>query len=287
MANPHALAARLALNTGDDLGQLSDGLGSATNPTGLYGIYGLALAALAQTFDTPAQALVVLSSFEQQARRELRVTFADSAELGQRTGATMLNIYGVNVNGPSLLSSQLISTATDSALSVVQAQIIAARSAIQFGTFDKAAVLGDGERVGLLNPLPVIRESTRLITATSQVVQDDTIARAVASEPVQYGYQAIAAINERTTECCLEVHGQVIPLDGQFELTGEPRYADFMSKPPFHWYCRTTMALVPMRDAGDAVTDELLAAAEREQQLRKSGNWNTTTKPVSGVSRRG
>jgi len=80
--NQHRAAAALAVTAGDALGELSDGLGSATNPTGLYGIYGLALAALAQTFDTPAQALVVLSSFEQQARRELRVTFADSAELG-------------------------------------------------------------------------------------------------------------------------------------------------------------------------------------------------------------
>jgi len=51
--------------------------------------------------------------------------------------------------------------------------------------------------------------------------------------------QAVAAISPETTDCCLRVHGQIQPLDKPYQLTGEPRFADEMMYPSFHWNCRT------------------------------------------------
>ena len=59
----------------------------------------------------------------------------------------------------------------------------------------------------------------------------------------KYQKQAIATIDERTTDCCLRAHGQIQPLDEPFHLTGTPRFADEVQDPPFHWYCRTSEAL--------------------------------------------
>lgn len=54
--------------------------------------------------------------------------------------------------------------------------------------------------------------------------------------------QAIAAIDDRTTECCLKVHSQIQDLDKPYKLTGTPRFQDEMMFPGFHWRCRTSSA---------------------------------------------
>jgi len=82
--------------------------------------------------------------------------------------------------------------------------------------------------------------------------------------------QACAAIDERTTDCCLRVHGQVVPLRKKFKLTGEPRYADRLAWSPFHWYCRTSVALVTADEVEDDLTEQMLAAAAAELARREA-----------------
>lgn len=52
----------------------------------------------------------------------------------------------------------------------------------------------------------------------------------------KYQKQVIAAIDERTTDTCLRVHGQIKDIGKPFELTGTPRYSDEKQHPPFHQY---------------------------------------------------
>lgn len=83
------------------------------------------------------------------------------------------------------------------------------------------------------------------------------------TEPdVNYQKQAIATIDERTTDCCLKVHGQIQNIDDPFILTGTPRFADEMQDPAFHWYaivagemCVTDKGNVPIENIkiGDKV----------------------------------
>lgn len=65
----------------------------------------------------------------------------------------------------------------------------------------------------------------------------------VAEQVPEVGKQAIAAIGKNTTDCCLRVHGQIKRVSEPFELTGEPRFADRMMAPSFHWNCRTAVAM--------------------------------------------
>lgn len=84
----------------------------------------------------------------------------------------------------------------------------------------------------------------------------------------EYGRQAVAVVDERTTDCCLRVHGQWQAMGEPFKLTGEPRYADEMMQPPFHYACRTVVALVRRQDATDDLTTRLRNAARDELNAR-------------------
>ncbi|NOK59131.1 MAG: hypothetical protein GFH27_549283n409 [Chloroflexi bacterium AL-W] len=88
----------------------------------------------------------------------------------------------------------------------------------------------------------------------------------------QRGYQkqAIAAVDGRTTRCCLNVHGQIRELDEMFHLTGTPRYGDYLLQPAFHDQCRTVMALyAPEMEMIGATTEELRRTAKTERDRRK------------------
>lgn len=78
----------------------------------------------------------------------------------------------------------------------------------------------------------------------------------------QFQKQAIAAIDKRTTQCCLKVHGQIQNLDQPFVLTGTPRFADRIQNPPFHHRCRTAVSLyTPAMEAVGIPTATMRAQA--------------------------
>jgi hypothetical protein len=98
--------------------------------------------------------------------------------------------------------------------------------------------------------------------------------------------QVIAGIDERTTDCCLRVHGQIQNLDDEFILTGTPRFADKMKRPPFHAHCRTaeTLWLAEFEEVG-VTTAEMREAALAEREARKDGS-RVEIHPAHATSRR-
>ena len=104
----------------------------------------------------------------------------------------------------------------------------------------------------------------------------------------EYDKQAIATIDAVTTDCCLQVHGQIQPLDKPFELTGTPRFADHVDNPPFHWHCRTVESLytVKMEDKG-ITTPQMVDAAQSELHARVVTGKRETIWPSYSTSRRG
>lgn len=285
--NPHARAVALALATNDALGALFDDLGSKDDERGIYGIYALFLALLEQLFDVPVQALGALGRMELQLERELNTSMGNAASLGISTALSLLSLRGFEaVAGAELLGAPLRAAAVDALMGIVRAQIGTARSAILYNVFDRETVLGSAERPGLLAPGPVVRESARWIAATSSAAQVQVIDAGLGDARDEWGLQAVAAIDERTTECCLKVHGQVAPLGEPFRLTGEPRYADEMSAPPFHQYCRSSLALVKLDEATDALSRDMVDAAYAEFVSRKTGDKRAVRVPSSAVSRR-
>lgn len=86
----------------------------------------------------------------------------------------------------------------------------------------------------------------------------------------RYQKQAIAAIDSRTTDCCLKVHGQIQDLDKPFQLRGTPRFADHIQNPPFHYRCRTATALyLAEMEAIGATTETMRATARAELRRRE------------------
>ncbi len=103
-----------------------------------------------------------------------------------------------------------------------------------------------------------------------------------------YKKQVVATIDDRTTDCCLRVHGQIQPLDEPFQLTGTPRFADEVQDPPFHWYCRTAEALYheSFEEIG-IPTSAMQEAASVELEARERTKTRVPIYPSHATARRG
>jgi hypothetical protein len=108
------------------------------------------------------------------------------------------------------------------------------------------------------------------------------------SDPEQtYQKQAIATIDERTTDCCLQVHGQIQPIDEPFILPGSPRYADEIQDPPFHWYCRTSEALYhPSFEEIGIPTETMERQAQKEITARAESKKRVPIYPSHATAQR-
>lgn len=106
-------------------------------------------------------------------------------------------------------------------------------------------------------------------------------------EEIRYRKQAIATIDERTTDCCLRVHGQIRDVDEPFRLTGTPRFADEVQDPPFHWNCRTTEVLYHEAfEQFGVTTDEMRDAARAELEAREKTKTRVPIYPSHATARR-
>lgn len=104
----------------------------------------------------------------------------------------------------------------------------------------------------------------------------------VASAVPEVQKQAIAAIGQNTTDCCLQVHGQIQPNSAPFQLTGEPRFADAMMAPAFHWNCRTSVAMYHPLFEATMPTAKLREAAKAEQDRRKAARAKKRDESAAG-----
>ena len=87
-----------------------------------------------------------------------------------------------------------------------------------------------------------------------------------------YQKQVIAGLDERTTQTCLMAHGQIVSLKGKFVLRGTPRFRDEMDHVPFHWNCRSSIALWhPAFEEVGLRTGEMKGAARAELKAREAG----------------
>ncbi len=106
---------------------------------------------------------------------------------------------------------------------------------------------------------------------------NDIFGMLATTQPLQkWKRQAIAAVDMRTTECCLWVHGQIVEENEPFTLVAEPKFNDEQMNAPFHWNCRTGTSLyleafegigVTTDDMEGAAHDELIARAETGRRV--------------------
>lgn len=285
MAADHARAIAEAERSAKALKAQFDKLGNTQHPRGrVLNAYRQATRAIRGSNGSQMALMEILAELRATLTVIAQDTLWEAAQRGTAQARAQTALYGLpsSLEGYTPISELAAWLAT---FDVQRASVLALASA---GRPDIAAIVGDASRVGILSPAPVIRDGARWLAATTvtsaAVATLGSIDRSNARG--EFGKQAIAAIDERTTDCCLRAHGQVVPIDGQFTLTGTPRYADKMSDPPFHWYCRTATALVRMREAGDRFTQEMQDAGRAELAARGADDNRRVISPAYATSRR-
>ena len=283
----HSRSIRAALAAGDALAGILARLGTTEHPRGaVLTAYRTARRALAGNLANPrtvADALAMLRYMLEAAITEALRTATDA---GLKQAERDLGIY--KMRPAVVVPAPQTAPAIEAALATFTQQAQAVMTYTQLAP-DPSVILGDASRAGILSPAPVIRETSRLAAATLNAVAFGVMSGSI--DLIGYGdgeyyHQAIAAIDERTTDCCLRVNGQEQPLHQPFHLTGTPRYADYIDNPPFHWSCRTASATVHRADLGDALTQQMRAAGKRELNARARTGGRAEIHPSHARSRR-
>lgn len=285
--NPHEQAVENALATAEELRAIFDSLAdSATGRGGILSAYRAAVQVIEQAEEgNDTVMLWTLGQLRGTIVLTVQSALARSAQLGATQAESDLRAWDAP-NVITDLAALAVADAVAAISATVDAQIAKARLLIRGGA-ERSLIVGDGTVAGVLQPFQVAREAARWSVATTAEAYAETARQSVGTAAPQYGRQAVAAIDERTTDCCLRVNGQIVPLDGLFQLTGTPQFAPEMASPPFHWYCRTATALVFLPRADDALTQRMRAAGAAELEARERTKTRVEINPASATSGRG
>ena len=270
VTDARGVSVRAARRTSRELYRLFGRLGTREHPRGrVLGAYRNAHRGLRDVFRRGGPLMrfeveEVLAGLRREVTLVAVETLGQAAELGQVQARAELGARGIEVGAGSLPPD--LTAALGAWLGEVDRQVAMVRGVVATGG-GVALVIGDEARGGVLQPGMVVREGARWLTTVAMGAWWDVV-QAAPVVGFEWMKQAVAAIDERTTDCCLRVHGQVVPLDERFTLTGTPRYADRLEWSPFHWYCRTSVTLVTAEDADDELTDRMRAAAAAELARR-------------------
>lgn len=286
MANAHLQTIKAAEKANKDLGALFARMGTFEHPRGMIlGIYRLErsiLQALAKNDDRQS-AIAELNRMRNLLANSMVGLLNDAVDVGDELAQRSLKANAENVTpkAPPVTASVLAGW-----VATVDSQVSQAGAVISSGG-DWGLVLGDDERSGIVTPAPVVRDGSRWLTQIAMMAAAGWLLSADEQKPDVYYKQAVAAIDERTTECCLRVHGQTVPMDARFRLTGTPRYADELDWSPFHWYCRTSIAMVRREDSEDDLTQQMRRAARSEIVAREDTGQRQEIHPAHATSGRG
>ncbi len=273
----HEQAVQAALDTVNGLDDLFGALGAPDDDTrGVYAAYYLAFAALIDSLDNHTQTRAILKRLDDTVRALVERELKRALRLGEYQAREEIQIYDLNLARERAAAGLLLLVAAlDAIRAELESQIAKVNALALNGIADPDLVLGDGGRVGILRPSAVVGETTQWLTTLTHRARNEMLMNADG----EFFKQAVAVVDARTTDCCLQVHGQVVALDADFDLKGTPRFADQLPYPPFHWWCRTGVVLVRAEDIDDSVTRRMLVEANQEVRAR-----NTRGEPVVAVA---
>lgn len=214
----------------------------------------------------------VLEQLRITVRHYADMIIGEAQEFGATAAETQLAFYGVIALRGALPDSlkEKRTAAVGAVIAKLNAQIAAITAMIEVGGLDEM-IVGEGETVGVLRPGETIVTAAYWLTQLSWDSFDWFVQK---NGGGQFQKQAIAGLDERTTDCCLRVHGQIRDLDAPFSLVGTPQFAAEVDHPPFHHYCRTAVALYQSQYDG-GVTDRMRAGADNILAERKRGQRTT------------
>lgn len=261
---------RAALRTNRELGKLFAKLGTAEHPYGaILMAYRNARRALRDVLGRQGMAIMpeaqeVMRGLKDNVRMVTINLIEEAYAWGLTQAQVEAKVWELGYSVPFVDTGAM----SDAVLGVVEQQERAILATLATGA-DPALILGGDATVGLLRPDTVTREGARWLATAAGLAFIGALQPAMQASGRAWGKQAIAAIDAVTTDCCLGVHGQVVPEKKQFHTTGTPAWADYQDWSPFHWNCRTSVGMVPMDEADDDLTAMLLEQSAGEQEKRR------------------
>lgn len=247
-SNPLQKAIQSGVRMNDRIAdQIFAKIGNSNHPRGeVYSAYRrsrLTLKSALGENDKIAASLDVMRSLRRDVLRSAASVFDHSLTLGVEEARRQLRFYGVDVPDYEDISvTDETQTALDAVMARYDSQAAAIR-ALLYGEAEDEQLIGDEERTGLLAGGEIIAGLGYWSTWLLWLGFEQFISRFGGGSGLDFKKQAIAAIDQRTTDCCKRVHGQVQPFNKPFRLTGTPRFADRMQFPGFHYWCRTSVVL--------------------------------------------
>lgn len=273
MASQHERAVKSALKSVDELDALFARIGDSAHPRGvIVSTYRDARRIIGGLLEDISALIAALGALEVNITIRVREVIESGARIGLEQAARDASIWGLATPSgilPAFLIDELAETATQP-VKAQRAQIV---SLARTGRATRQEILGDGTTLGILSPARVSLPLTRAAVSAYGITHADTMQAVIDATPGQPQFlkQAVAAIDNKTTDCCLRVHGQTAPVGGMFTLTGEPRFADKLPSAPFHWNCRTATAMVHKAFADNALTNRMIESAQAERAARAAG----------------
>lgn len=291
----HQRAIQSALQAGDKLLNLFEQLGSKQyRARGVWAAYALARQTLLGHLDDTRLVNRTLAHLRETTRAIVEKQIVAAIRLGEKQAAREIALYD-DLTLTDADTDTLIESAMQALDAELDAQLARVRALAMTGV-DENLILGegrdsDGGRTGVLKPSDTVSAAIGWIATAAVAAYGLHVAESMGkgqqdAVKTKWLKQAVAAIDGRTTDCCLRVHGQTVPMDGKFRLTGTPRFADELDGPPFHWNCRTATALVRAEDAGDDLTQRMNEAAQNELDARAAGDTRGYKFPVDAFGGR-
>ena len=273
--SPTQKAIRSGLRMNERMGDLFADIGNSANPEGrIAALYSDARFAIIGALAGGAAISVIqgiLDRLKRDVQREISAIFNSSINLGVEEARWQLELYDANILGGINLTTE-----KDSAMRAIMARFDTQHAAmLALLTVDASdeQIIGDETRNGVFNWLEIVEAVAYWAAFLVWQAFDNMIenSRNSAGNKIENLFKmAVAVVDDRTTDCCLRVHGQIQPLDGMFKLTGTPRFADEMDYPAFHRYCRTgTVLYSPELDPGGVQRAKLLEETKAELKSRE------------------
>lgn len=243
-------------------------LGSSQHPRGqILSIYRrgrreMKSAFSAERYQIPLLVNDVLTNMRREILSVAGDAVADTTQHGLESARVQAEVYPVFQAAGEFPNTQAL---VDGFIAPFDEQARSIRALVNSGNLEPERIIGDGGRLGILQPAPVNNSGAGIINdalATAMLVWwsgRDTRIR----DP-KYKKQAFAVVDEKTTQTCLHVNGQIRDFNKKFKLSPHtPRFADFMQWSPFHHYCRTTIVLY-LADFDFGITEGVIAASQAE-----------------------
>ena len=265
MPDPHDRSVASALKTVEQLGKLADTLRAGNSP--INRAYRVVIRSLRRNLHDTGAIIDALETLEDSVRVASGTFYKRASAIGLAQAKRDLAIY--DLGDPEPMEDDGIATAVTSALGLVSAQGDKVLSVARLDMGDEL-ILGDDNRQGILTPTPILTEMAFWLTGLT-VLSYLSGTRAM-PDAVR---QAVAQIDDNTTQTCLNVHGQIVEVDEPFHLTGTPRFADDMHNSPFHRGCRTVPATILRKfldpEVTGAMRDDAIAQGKEPKPSRLKG----------------